>query len=72
MNRWNEIEHAAADRHANDLRNAKIARQLRAAHDDQPQQGWLSKLLHRRSVDQASAEVVFPADVIADAPAQAN
>lgn len=73
MNHWNEIEHAAADRHARDLRNAKIARQLRAARDDQPKQSWLSKLLHRHSTQQARAtNVGLPTDSLADAPAKAH
>ena len=35
MNRWHEIEQAAADRRARDLRNGQEAQMLRAARGDQ-------------------------------------
>ena len=49
MNRWNEIELAAADRRRNDLRNAKRAHQVRAARADQPTQPrsrhWITRII---------------------------
>ena len=73
MNRWDHIEHAAADRRATDLRTAKLAHQLRVARDDQPKQRWLSKLLHRRSTEQEpAADIGIPADALAKAASKAH
>jgi hypothetical protein len=72
MHRWNEIEQAAADRHAHDLRAGKEAQRLRAVRDEQPSQGWLARLLDRRTQRHASADVQTRADVGADVPAEAH